>query len=316
MHAIKKRLPWLIRHTLELGQRFGLNISPAHFYSETPDLRTLRTTDYWRRPWPMKGVRGTELEPQLDWLRRTVEPWIDRTRDGSIYREACKRNGEEGFGELEGDLLYDFIRTHRPPKIIQIGCGVSTQIMLVAAEDQRHADGTYKPELVCIDPYPSPGMRDLAAKGSIRLLASPAETVPLHELTSLPPGGLFFVDSTHSTKVGGEVPRIILEVFPDLPPNVRIHFHDIHFPFDYGTWTMHHKEIFFNRESSLLLAFLTFNDRFEILASLSMLCHARCPDVQKLFPRFQPAPITQGLRTGPGDFPTSMYLRTLDPVTR
>ncbi|MFN0131175.1 MAG: class I SAM-dependent methyltransferase [Phycisphaerales bacterium] len=313
MHAIKKRLPWLIRTTLEIGQRFRLNISPEHFYSETPNLRHLRRTDYWRRPWPMKGVRGTALEPQLDWLRRTMGPWAERLRDGSVHAEACRRNGEEGFGHVESDLLYGFLRTHRPPKIVQVGCGVSTQVALIAAAEQREADGHYAPEVVCIDPHPSPGLRRLAEARRIRLLAEPAEAVPLAELTGLPAGSLLFVDSTHSTKIGGEVPRLILEVLGDLQPGVFVHFHDIHFPYDYGNWTLTHRELFFNRESTLLLAFLSFNDRFEIVAALSMLLE-RLDDLKAVFPRFDPCRMDRGLRLGPGDFPNSIYLRTLEPT--
>lgn len=42
--ALKKQLA----HVFHVGQRFGLDILPRHFYSEIPLLRKLRTTDHWR----------------------------------------------------------------------------------------------------------------------------------------------------------------------------------------------------------------------------------------------------------------------------
>ena len=41
--AITSRLPRFLRWTLECGQRFGVNITPNHFYSEIPNFRHLRT---------------------------------------------------------------------------------------------------------------------------------------------------------------------------------------------------------------------------------------------------------------------------------
>jgi len=55
-----------------------------------------------------------------------------------------------GFGPTEADFLYCFIATKRPRKIVQVGCGVSTAVILLAAQEAG-----YKPEVVCIEPYPS-----------------------------------------------------------------------------------------------------------------------------------------------------------------
>ena len=56
--AITSRLPRILRWMLECGQRFGVNITPNHFYSEIPDFRHLRSTDYWRKPMTMHGILG------------------------------------------------------------------------------------------------------------------------------------------------------------------------------------------------------------------------------------------------------------------
>jgi hypothetical protein len=61
----------------------------------------------------------------------------------------------------------------------------------------------------------------------------------------------------------------------------------------------------------LLHAFLAFNPYFEILASLSMLHHSRQKELMGIVSNYAPAIFDQGLRVGPGHFPSSTYLRKI-----
>jgi hypothetical protein len=57
---------------------------------------------------------------------------------------AVKMNGsDQGYGEVEADLLYCFVRSQRPRQIVQIGCGVSTVVCLLAAKDEGHVPQIY-----------------------------------------------------------------------------------------------------------------------------------------------------------------------------
>jgi hypothetical protein len=99
-------------------------------------------------------------------------------------------------------------------------------------------------------------------------------------------------------------------MLPRLKPGAAVHFHDITFPYDYQRKILRGNH-FFTHESVLLHAFLAYNSRFRILASLSML-HYACPDaMRECLPPYRPAPDDQGLAAGEGHFPSSTYLEVV-----
>ena len=249
----------------------------------------------------MIGVRGAEVAGQLEFLRSLITPAVsDRLRRGGIHESACRENGAAGYGPVESDCLYAFVRTMRPQKVVQIGAGVSTAVILSAARDAGYA-----PEVVAVDPYPTAFLRE----APVTVIERDAQEVPIEELSALASGDILFIDSTHTVKVDGEVNRLILEVLPRLAPGVWVHFHDVNFPYDYQRDILH-PPLFYWTESTLLHAFLTGNPGFKIAASLSMLHYGAAGEVQRLIPRYHPAANQDGLgaRAADGDFPSSVYL--------
>lgn len=296
--AIVQVLPVVLR----AGQKFGVNITPAHFYSEIPDMAHLRRETYWRKPWSMVGVQGADIDPQVDRLRAWAKGLEEALGSDQIHRAACERNGEVGFGPIEAPALYAFARANRPGRVVQVGCGVSTAVLLQAAND----DPAWRPQITCIEPYPTDFLRKEASRGRIRLIPEMAQCVELENLTALDTGDLFFVDSTHTVKPGSEVLRIIFDVLPQLAPGVFVHFHDIYFPYDYPPGLF--KAAFIGRESPLLHAFLCMNSSYAIAVSLSMLHHARPEKLREVFPAYNPRPTKDGLAVGEGHYPSSTYL--------
>jgi hypothetical protein len=301
--AVKNAVKRLIAGTFATGQRFGVDLLPRHFYSEVPDLRKLRRTDHWRKPYSMTGVPGADPDDQLAFARAVVTDDLRRrVARGDIYAAACARNGEPGFGPVEADFLFAYVATQRPGRVVQIGCGVSTAVCLMAA-----AEAGYRPAVTCVDPYPGPFLTAAARAGDIELIPRPVEELPADALTGLGPGDLFFVDSTHTLGPAGEVTRIVLELLPRLGRGVRAHFHDIWFPYDYSSAILD-GELFFWHETALLHAYLAFNSRTRILASLSMLHYARRAALCELLPTYRPREDADGLAVGPGHYPCSIYL--------
>src|SRR5829696_7674702 len=124
--ALKNALKRLLGAAFAAGQRLGVDILPRHFYSEIPDLRRLRRTEHWRKPFAMVGVPGADPDEQLAAVRAIVGGDLrDRLARGDIYAAACARNGEPGYGPVEADFLFAFVASRRPARIIQVGCGVS-----------------------------------------------------------------------------------------------------------------------------------------------------------------------------------------------
>ena len=301
---MREILKWLARVSFVTGQRFGVDLLPRHYYSEVPHIRDLRRKTSWLRPYSMSGVSGFEIDAQLGVARRTCEGFPLGT-GVDTYELACAENGAEGFGPVEMDFLERFIHKIRPRRIVQIGCGVATAGCLIAARNLG-----YCPSLTCIDPYPTSYLKRLGDAGTIDLIEEEAQDVSMNVFSPLVAGDLFFVDSTHTLGPAGEVTRIVLDVLPNLPAGVWVHFHDIGFPYDYSRHILS-TDLFFAHETALLLAFLTYNPHYRLEVSLSMLHYFASADLSALLPRYRPAGNREGLEASPGHFPSSAYLRSV-----
>jgi len=306
--SIKTKLKSLLWWLFKSGQRLGVDILPRHFYSQVPDIAAMQSEEYWKAPTSMCGVAGSSLEKQVEFVQNCVTPGMTEllpTLD--LHRTAIRENGEDGgYGPVEAEFLYCFIKTNQPPKVVQVGCGVSTSIILRAA-----ADAGYSPEIVCVEPFPMPFLEQAYADGRIRLVKEKAQKVNLQVLTDLGENDLLFIDSTHTVKPGSEVNRLVLEVLPRLAKGVFVHFHDIYFPYDYKRDVLA-GDLFFWSESTLLHAFLTNNTKYEIATSLSMIHYGASKELRRLIPDYDPQDNDEGLRGGKGKhFPSAIYLKVV-----
>jgi hypothetical protein len=294
-----------------LLQRIGVNVLPHHFYSGVPDIADLERRSDWRGPRSMRGIACRDVASQLELLSEWLAPHAAYLRDHSIHREAVHGGGiDGGYGEIESEVLFAFAGTCKPARIVQVGCGVSTAVMLMAA--QRAG---YTPDIVCVEPFPSAYLRAAQTAGKIRMIEKPAQLVGCDTLTGLGAGDLLFVDSTHAVKPGSEVNYLIHEVLPRLSPGVLVHFHDIYFPYDYARDLLN-GDLLFPQESALLYAFLTGNRSYRLEASLSMIHYADPAGLQRLLPDYRPAAQVNGLAAATGDasgrhFPSAAYMRVI-----
>jgi predicted O-methyltransferase YrrM len=290
------------------GQRLGVDVLPHHFYSSVPDIRELTRSDEWRAPSTMPGVAGADVDTQLAEARAWFTPEVTAAlTETDVHADACHENGADGYGPMEAQFLHAFVATRRPRRVVQVGAGVTTAVILAAAK--RH---DVEVEVTAVDPYPTPLLERLASDGAITLLRSPAQTVEMETFTSLEAGDLLLVDSTHTVKAGSEVNRLILDVFPRLKPGVVVHVHDIMFPYDYQPDTLDGR-LFFWDESTLLHAFLIGNQHASILLSESMLVHAKQAELSELLVGYRPARMRDGLFDGERagtHFPSATYLLT------
>ena len=306
-HKLKTKI--FGRKTFEFFQQFGIHVMPDFFYSSIPNIEKLRGTASWRKPYSLFGINGTDLEKQLQFIKNCCSDKIIKILNSKdIYSLSCQDN-EYGFGKIETDFLYCFISHFKPRKVIQIGCGVSTKTMILAAADSNHSI-----EITCIDPYPTQYLLDKSYCSEINLIAKEAQEVSITTLTNLNEGDLLFVDSTNVVKPGSEVNKIILEVLPRLKKGVFVHFHDIYFPYDYHPEILT-KQLYFWNESILLQAYLTNNSKYEIKTSMSMIHHYRPQELQQLLPNYNPHKSHEfGVfdNTPNWHFPASTYLQVIE----
>src|SRR5262249_30901378 len=137
----------------------------------------------------------------------------------------------EWFGYADALVLYGMIRYLRPRRVIEVGSGFSSAVML----DTNDLFCGGRVALTFVEPYPDRLFSLL--RGSDRdkhtVIARPVQDVDLSLFQALSDNDILFVDSSHVSKVGSDVNHLIFQILPALADNVVVHFHDIFYPFEY-----------------------------------------------------------------------------------
>jgi hypothetical protein len=170
--------------------------------------------------------------------------------------------GENGwFAWGDGIVLYAMIRKFRPKRILEVGSGFSSAVILDTVE--RYLGNTT--HCTFIEPYPD-RLRSLLRPNdqeSCQVIVDRVHTVGIQPHLELSAGDILVIDSSHVSKVGSDVNWLVFEVLPRLAPGVLVHFHDVWFPFEYPeTWF---ESGYALNEAFILRAFLTLNSRFQII---------------------------------------------------
>lgn len=295
----------------KLGIRFGIHVLPVHYYSPVPNILELqKTRDVWAKKSELPGL-AVNLDEQAANLKLICMPYQREYAGNNTYKEGMSNHFGPGYGYIEAQALHGFIRHYKPRQIVEVGSGVSTYCMLKACE--MNGEETGQPsKIVSIEPYPSSRLRSLT---EIKLITKQVQTVPIDVFTDLGENDLLFIDSSHVVKAGSDVNYLILEVIPRLRKGVIVHFHDIYLPYDYQRNVMN--TFFHWAETSLLRAFLIFNQNVKIIVCLSHLHYERKDVVREVFPEYNTQVDIDGLRSErykpfsyiSEHFPSSMYIQ-------
>ena len=170
--------------------------------------------------------------------------------------------GGNGFFSWGDSLvLHALIRHYRPSRILEVGSGFSSAVILDTVEHYL-GDAT---RCTFVEPYPE-RLRSLLRPGDERrctVLVDRVQHVGLGPFRELSAGDILLIDSSHVSKVGSDVNWLFFEVLPRIAPGVLVHVHDVFFPFEYPeNWF---KKGFALNEAYILRSFLIFNNLFEIL---------------------------------------------------
>ena len=160
-------------------------------------------------------------------LRAIEELASDLEKVGSEEPPA-PRWTQDWFPRLDAAAAYAIVRTTRPARIIEVGCGHSTRFLARAVRD-----GGLDTAMTSIDPAPRANLKGL----DVQWIVQPVQTVDLLVFQALDAGDILFVDSSHQLKAGSDVAFLFERVIPRLRRGVRLHFHDIFLPDAYpGGW--------------------------------------------------------------------------------
>jgi len=236
---------------------------PGHYYSCIPDMKQVldRADVLFRRD--VKACPGVDLrEGEQIQLLEVMAGYAHEQPFGESptgRRRYSYPNGFFGIGDAL--VLYGLFRHFRPKRVIEIGSGFSSAAMLDTSE--RFLGGSV--EFTFIEPDPD-RLLDLLRpedRGTQTIIQQPVQDVSLDVFQVLQGGDVLFIDSSHVLKIGSDVQHLIFNVLPVLNPGVLIHFHDVHWPFEYRRETVLKGKTW--NEAYAVRAFLQFNQSFEIL---------------------------------------------------
>lgn len=236
-------------------------------------------TDHYYDPFFRKEELGHSL-----WEDRHL-PGIDLNPQGQLELLKCFQYNDEltriprqsgsalefyydnpAFLSGDAEYLYNMVRYFKPRKLIEVGSGFSSLMALKAMEANREEDGSYRGEMICIEPFEHKWLEDLDLTVHRELV----QKTDVELFRSLEENDILFIDSSHITKPQNDVLFLYLQVLPILNPGVLVHVHDIFTPRDYlEQWVL--EDVRFWNEQYLLEAFLSLNVRFEVIAALNFL---------------------------------------------
>jgi predicted O-methyltransferase YrrM len=246
------------RHELE---RYRTWAPPGHFLSPIPSVEDLnrRRQQIYALPREMPGLDLNE-DGQLrlfDKLRGfySEQPFsADRAENRRYWFE------NPAYSYADAILLYCMMRHVRPRRVIEVGAGYSSAVMLDTNElffDNSIACTFIEPDaqLLC-------SLLHYHDRDRITILEKTLQEVDSQVFAELRADDILFIDSSHVAKVDSDVNHIFFRILPLLDRGVYIHFHDIFSPFEYPLDWVYEGRAW--NETYLLRAFLQYNRQFEI----------------------------------------------------
>ncbi len=235
--------------------------APGHFYSPIPRLDDVRrdADRIWRQRDELPGI-DLRLDAQHGLIERIAAELGDERYPATQVPERRYYTENPAFCVGDATVLEGMLRLHAPRRIVEIGSGFSSALILDVVE--RHLSDT---SVTFVEPYPQL-LHELMRPGDEargRVLEARAQDVPPDVIAELGPGDILFIDSTHVVRIGNDVCHLILEVLPTLAPGVIVHIHDIFWPFEPPwDWVLEGRQW---SEPYLVRAMLTDSPRWEVL---------------------------------------------------
>lgn len=193
----------------------------------------------------------------LDTIQLMLEK-VKKDKDSNIINRRFKSNSY--FDNNDAVLLYVMLMKYKPKKIIEIGSGYSTCIML----DVNEYEFDNQINIKCIEPYPERLLSRIKEnEKGLEIRKTMVQTTPVDEFKELRKNDILFIDSSHVTKNGGDIPYEYFNILPQLNSGVIIHIHDIFYPFVYPEKWLKEGRVY--TEAYILRALLESNDEYEIL---------------------------------------------------
>ncbi|MEY8848350.1 class I SAM-dependent methyltransferase [Psychroserpens sp. XS_ASV72] len=276
LKKILNKLPYVrTLHKNLATYKKDMHFPPGHFYSPIVSREEIKKKEHiiWNTAFP-ETIEGIDL--QVDNQKALLEklkayydeiPFPESEKKGTRYYFKNKF-----YSYTDGITLYSMLRHFKPKKVVEIGSGFSSAMMLDVNElflDNQTA-------LTFIEPYPTRlnSLITESDKQQTEIIEAFVQNVDMKVFKSLSSGDILFIDSSHIVKTGSDLNHILFHILPQLNSGVLIHFHDVFYPFEYPKrWVLGG----FNwNEDYFLRAFLMYNTDFEVVLFTDYLhkCHS------------------------------------------
>ena len=240
----------------------GHHFAPGHYYSTIANLEEVRLHHdaiFKNIPRELAGIDLNEAGQQD--LFNQWKPFF-LAADFPVAKQEGRRyytdNGWYPYGDAV--FLYCMMRHFRPARIIEVGSGFSSCVILDTNER------FFENQIRCtfIEPEPERFLQAITPEDRERvdLLNKDVRSLPPEYFQALNPGDILLIDSSHVSKVNSDLNFLLFQVLPVLKSGVLVHFHDIFYPFEYPELWVY--EGWSWNEAYLLRAFLQYNRAFKI----------------------------------------------------
>lgn len=239
-----------------------MRFKPGHFYSPVPSIDEVKNDADRIFFDSVDSLAAIDLNEtgQLKTLHALKQFYTEipfEAERSDRYRYWFKN---DFYSYADGVTLFCMMRYLHPQRIIEVGSGFSSALMLDV--NDQFFNGQIKFDF--IDPFPQRLERllKLNDRTNHKIYATRVQDVPISTFDSLSERDILFIDSSHVSRVGSDVNWLLFEVLPRLKSGVYVHFHDIFYPFEYPkSWV--YRGVAWN-EAYFLRAFLQYNTAFKI----------------------------------------------------
>ena len=186
-----------------------------------------RPTGFFTQYGFMQSVQPIALYPDV--LRRCAAAdtaavtAVLAQNDAAFGADPFWRVTTRHLGMLDAAIDYAVARAFRPERVIEVGCGRSTQVLAKAVGDNGRG------AIVGLDPAPRLDIAGLPVTFHRRVL-EPGDAALVAELGA---DDVLFIDSSHILQPGTDVDIQLNILLPALRPGVLVHVHDVFLPWGY-----------------------------------------------------------------------------------
>lgn len=256
---LSKKILWSDPELRKKIQEQRVNIIPANFYSNVPLVDDVNSSFEYRDEEEVYNIGIFDDEKINKFIEKICvyanefDPPVDDSADHA--EKFFWKN--PAFSYSDAMSYYCVLRYYKPSRVLEIGSGYSTLV----AHEALKKNG--KGKLVLIEPYPKEFLKKLDSVETI--IESFVQDIPVAELVELvEESDVWFIDSTHTVKVGSDCLYIYLMIMPKIKSDLIVHTHDVFLPFAFPKKLVLEKHMYWT-EQYLLYAYMLDNPKIEVL---------------------------------------------------